>query len=183
MQRFAFAAAVVWLLVGCGDTPYKRLARGYRAVNLSARLAEQFDESLEKYLTTKHAECKKKHKAKTPEFDKCILPALRIVRAWTGKAAGKPTGKGVLPALQSAQKASRLALDAAYDYVLANEKACAGATAPAKCKADWKKLIKPSLCALSEIIDRAVKLGVINVTNNPTYKTVMTVVRGFACGR
>lgn len=166
---------------GCADTPYKKLARGYRAVNLSARLVEDFDSAVARYLSTQHETCKAKYKSKTPEFDQCVLPAVKLARAWTGKVAGKDTGKGVLPTIQSAQKAARVALDAAYDYIKSNESLCKSDTAPKDCTGNWQALMKPSLCALAEIVDRGVKLGAYKVTGNTTYGLVMEYVKTFSC--
>lgn len=166
---------------GCGGTPYKKLARGYLAVNYSARLAEQFDSALQKYVAGQRAACKAKHAIKTPEYDKCVLPAVRLARAWTGKKAGQPTGKGILPALQSAQKVTRLGLDTAYDYIKGHEEECKKEGAPAKCTGDWKKTMKPALCGLSELVDRAIKLGAYKATGDATYKTVMALVKTMAC--
>jgi hypothetical protein len=184
-MKNAWAIALVAVMVGgcggCGATPYKRLAQAYRAVNYSARVAEDFDASLAKYLVAKHAACKATHKPKTAEFDKCVLPVLRISRTWTGRRAGKPTGKGVLPALQSAQKATRLALDAAYDYVKSHEDECQKKEAPAKCSGDWKVLLRPSLCALAELVGRAIKIGAFQSSESAAYKTVMALIAGFVC--
>ena len=183
-QLAVLALALALTLAGCSScktSPYRGLARGYRATNYSARFAEQFDAALAKYLESQRTLCKSKHKTQTPEYDQCILPALRISRAWTGRKAGKETGKGVLPTLQSAQRATRIALDAAYDYVKSHEAECKKEHAQKKCTGDWMALLKPSLCALSELVDRAIKIGAFKTHGNETYKTIMTIVQGFAC--
>jgi hypothetical protein len=178
MTTFSIAAlmAITMGCSNCGDSPYKRVARGYRAVNLTARLAEDFDDAVKKHLEVKHAQCKATHKIKTAEFDACVLPAVRLSRTWTGSKAGQPTGKGVLPTLQDAQRVTRLALDTAYDYVKGHEAECKGKTPPAACGTYWVKLLRPSLCALVVLVDRGMKIGAFSKAQSTTYKTVMGFV-------
>lgn len=177
----AFAALLVALaLVGCdgckGDA-FQRIATANRVVNATARLTEDTDRAFKAWGATMNANCLKLHGAKTPEYAKCVKPALDLLRAWTGEVNGKPTGKGILPAIQSAQRAARLSLDAAFDYVKAND-------AKAKCETDeckkkiqaWRALIRPGVCALVEIVDRGIKLGAVKLSEDPTYK----IVKGFA---
>lgn len=184
MQQILFALAIaVTAALGCGGTPYKRIATGYRTVNYSARLAEDFDGALATYLQAQRDTCKAKHGLKTPGFDTCILPTLRVARTWTGKVDGVDTGKGVLPTLQSAQKVTRLSLDATYDYIQSHEKECTGKAAPAKCTGDWMALMRPVLCATAEVVDRAVKLGAYKTTDDATYKLVMGFVSTLACAK
>jgi hypothetical protein len=175
MKKISFIVFVL-LLVGCNG-PYKNLVRGYHAVNYSARLVEDFDKVFAEHMRRVKANCISKHGAKTREFDQCVLPTVRISRTWTGVKNGKDTGKGVLPAIQSAQRVAKLALDTAYDIIKANDGQCNSA----KCKVDWIGIMTPSLCMLAEIVDRAVKLGAYKVTKNVAYSTVMALVKTFTC--
>jgi hypothetical protein len=175
-----FCGAIA-LLMSCGDTPYKKIARGYRFVRLSARLAEDFDWSLKKAMADVHASCKAKHGVKTPGFDKCVLPLLRVVRAWTGVTNGQSTGKGVLSLLQAAQKVTKLAIDAVFDYVVSHKKECGTNPPPKKCSADWKAGMKPATCGLWTIVEAGIKAGAYKATKDPTYLAVKTAVVAFAC--
>jgi hypothetical protein len=163
-------------------TPWKRLATGYNTVSLTKDLGEKFDAAVKKFLETKRTECKAKHAIKTAEFDTCVLPAVRLSRAWTGEKAGKKTGKGALGILQACQKTTKLALNGAYDYLKSNEKACSGKSPPKDCHGDWKVLMKPGVCALWTIVDTGVKIGAFSATDSPTYKLVAASVDAFACG-
>lgn len=162
---------------GCGDTPYKRVAIAYQTVNYTARLVEDFDGALSKWMADVHADCKAKHNPPTSEFDQCVKPALDAGRVWTGKVNGVDTGKGVLPITQAAQKAARLSVDAAYDYLKGHEGACSGkgdATCNAKLEA-WKAALRPGLCAFVPVIQSAIKLGAFKATEEPVYRTVMAL--------
>jgi hypothetical protein len=184
MLNLRSAVAVAALLcVSCASAPYKGLATGYNAVGAAKRLGEAFDGSVKRFLEAKRIECKLLHKIKTAEYDKCVLPAVRLSRAWTGEKAGVKAGKGALPILQAAQKATKRALDAAYDYVQSHELACSGKSPSKKCHGDWKVLLKPGLCAAWTVVDAGVKLGAYRTTSDPTYKLVAAVVDAFACGR
>jgi len=184
MLNLRLAVAVAALLcVSCANTPYKRLATGLNFVILTKTLAENFDGAVKRFLEAKRIECKLLHQAKTEGFDKCVLPAVRLSRAWTGEKAGAKTGKGALPVLQAGQKTTKLALNMAYDYVKSNEQACSGKTPPKNCHGDWKALMKPGVCALWTVVDAGVKLGAYRTTNDPTYKLVSAAVAAFACGR
>ncbi|KKN87399.1 hypothetical protein LCGC14_0258540 [marine sediment metagenome] len=183
MLKLRLAAIMaVALCMSCGATPWKRLATGYNIVSLTKTLGEKFDGAVKNFLTVKRAECKAKHAIKTPEFDKCVLPAVRLSRAWTGERAGKKTGKGALSVLQAAQKTTKLALNGAYDYVKSNEQACSGDSPPKDCHGDWSVTLKPGACALWTVVDLGVKLGAFDATNDPTYKLVAASVDVFACG-
>jgi len=172
---------------GCAHTPYKRLATAYTTVNKFARLVEAFDRSVKSYLKAEDERCVKAStavedgKLDQAKYGACIKPALKFSVAWTGEWKGKKTGKGVLPAIQDAQRTTRHGLDGAFDYVQANEKACGkkeGAEAEAcKKKVDaWKKLIKPAVCGIVPLVDRGIKLGAFKASEDPTYK----VVKGLA---
>jgi len=168
---------------GCGTAPYKGIAYGQKIVDYSARLTERFDEGVDKWAKAKDAECTQKHGAKTPGYAKCIDQVLKFLRAWTGKVKGKPTGKGILPAIQSAQKATRLELDAAFDYVKAHENACKGGDKKCNAKIEaWKAAIKPAVCGLKEAVDRGIKIGAYKVTQDPIYKLIMGFA-GLVCGK
>ncbi|MCP4573329.1 MAG: hypothetical protein GY838_13320 [bacterium] len=171
------------LCMSCSVTPWKRLATGYNFVSLTKTLGEKFDSSVKKFLEVKRAECKAAHAIKTAEYDKCVLPAVRLSRAWTGEKAGKKTGKGGLGILQAGQRTTKLALDAAFDYVKTHEKACSGEAPPKDCHGDWKVLIKPGICAAWTVVDLGVKIGAFKTTDDPTYKLVAASVDAFACGR
>jgi hypothetical protein len=167
---------------GCANTPYKRLATGYNVVNLTKKLGENFDSSVKQFLEAKRTECKAIHATKTAEFDKCVLPAVRLSRAWTGEKNGVKTGKGGLSLLQASQKATKLALNAAFDYVKSNEAACSGDNPPKDCHGDWKVVLKPGFCAAWAVVNAGVKLGAYNATNDPTYKMVSVAIAAFVCG-
>jgi len=168
---------------GCSDTPYKRIATAYHTLDLFKALVEDFDGAVTKYAAAKQTECLKTHRPKTKEFDACVMPAVRLLRAWTGKKNGKPTGKGVLPAIQSTQRAAAIELKAVLAYIKSHEAECGKKDAPKNCTGDWQGLLKPSVCALMEIIDRAVKLGAYDVTTNRTYLMVKAAIAGFTCNR
>jgi hypothetical protein len=160
---------------GCSQTPYQKLAWGFRTVSWTSDLAEGFDAALKDYGETQHTLCIAKAPSASQEYATCIRPALDLLRAWTGEETGKPTGKGVLPAIQSAQKVARLSLNAAYDYILSNGGKCHEEDAECQKKLGaWKVLMKPGLCALVEIVDRAVQLGAYKTTEDPAYKAVKT---------
>jgi hypothetical protein len=176
MKRIYLAIAALFAFTSCdcGGRPYKGIAYGYKAVNYSARLTESFDGALDLWAKAKDAECSAKHQAKTVEYAKCVNPALKFLRTWHGKVLGKPTGKGILPAIQSAQKTTRLELDAAYDYIKANETACINGDAKCDAKIEaWKAALKPGLCGLKEAVDRAIKIGAYKISQDATYKMVM----------
>jgi hypothetical protein len=174
------AACVLIACDGCAGTPYKRIALGQSMLGHSVELTESFDRGTAKWAQGEHERCLKAHGMKTPEYATCIKPALDFLVHWTGKNRGKPTGRGVLPMVQSAQRATRLVLDAALDYVKANETACskdngkADPTCNAKLAA-WKATLKPGLCALVAIIDRGIKLGAYKATESAVYKTVVGI--------
>lgn len=185
MRRIYISVVALLALTSCdcGGTPYKGLAYGYKAVTCSARLTEQFDAAVDVWAKAKDVECTAKHQAKTAEYAKCVEPTLAFLRLWHGKVKGVPTGKGILPAIQSAQRATRLALDAAYDYIDANESACKDGDAKCSAKVEaWKAALKPALCGLKEAVDRAVKIGAYKVTQDATYKTVMGLA-DLMCGK
>lgn len=165
----------------CAHTPYKRLATGYNMVRFTKKFAELFDASVKKAVADIHAACKGRHQIKTVEFDKCVLPVMRVSWAWTGEKAGKKTGKGALSLLQAGQKATKFALDGAYDYVKSNEKACSGDNPPKDCHGDYKVLMKPGLCALWTVADAGVKAGAYKATKDPTYLLVKGAAEVFLC--
>lgn len=180
--RLAVIVAVS-LCVSCATAPYKRLATGYNTTLAVKHLAEVFDGAVKRFLEAKLIECRLLHKAKTAAFDKCVIPAVRLSRAWTGEKAGVKTGKGALPVLQAAQKTTKIVLDAAYEYVKSHEQACSGKTPPKNCHGDWRVVLKPGVCAAWVVVDVGVKLGAYRTTNDPTYKLVAAFVDAFACGR
>jgi hypothetical protein len=181
--KFLFAFVLVMMMTSaCAQTQYQRLAWGFRSVEWSAQFGEGFDLALKSFLKKEHDRCLV-HGSKTPEFVACIKLALDVSRAWTGEENGKDTGKGILPALQSAQKATRLSLNGAYDYIKSKGGKCNEKTDPscAKAMGDWKKLILPSACAALELADRAFKLGAFtNITTDPAYQAIKTFAEG-AC--
>jgi hypothetical protein len=173
--KFLFVFLVMMMFApSCSQTQYDKLAWGFRSLEWSAQLAEGFDGALKVFLAKEHDRCLV-HGAKTPEFVKCIDPALAISRAWTGEVNGKDSGKGVLPALQSGQRVARLSLNAAYDYLKSKDGKCDVKTDPtcAKAMGDWKVLFMPVACAAIELVDRAFKLGVYtSVLMDPAYQAV-----------
>ena len=167
----------------CGGTPYKGIAYGQKIVDYSARITEKFDEGVDTWAKMEDAKCTAKHGAKTAEYAGCIKKALDFLRAWNGKVMGKPTGKGILPAIQSAQRATRHALDAAFDYVAKNEDACKKGDAACSKKTEaWKAALKPGLCALKAVVDRAVKIGAYKATQDSYWKLVMGLADAL-CGK
>lgn len=166
---------------GCGDKPYQHIATAYHTLDLVRDLAESVDQAIGKYATAEDARCTTKHGAGTDGYRECIKPALGLLRTWTGVSKGKPTGKGVLPAVQSAQRAAAIELRATYRYIKDHEDKCGGDNPPPDCKGQWKKLLLPSLCALVEIVDRATKIGAYDVTTKTYYTAVKTLLEGFTC--
>lgn len=184
MQRIFSVMLAVLLLVACGGTPYKRIAFGYNALDHTVRLTEGFDRAVAKWAKANHEKCLKAHGAKNVGYAKCVTPTLDFLVYWTGKRGGKPTGKGVLPAIQSAQKMTRLALDATFDYVRTHEKACTkdGGKADPECNKKleaWKATLRPGLCVLVEGVDRGIKLGAYKATESTVYKTVVGIAATF----
>jgi len=182
MRRVILICAAVAMVTGCTNTPYKRIATALNTLAQTKLLFEQFDAAVKNFVVVKRAECKTKHAVKTAEYDQCILPAIRLARAWTGEKNGVATGKGALPILQRAQKAAAIALFGAYDYVKSNEAACAKADAPKECHGDWEVLLKPGACAAWQVVDIGVKLGAFSATENKYYKLVGGAINAFACG-
>jgi len=174
---------------GCAGKPYKGIATAQVTLNKFARFVEGFDRSVKAFLQSEDARCTKAHTATEDgkldkvKYAKCISPALKLSVIWTGEWKGKKTGKGVLPAIQDAQRATRHSLDGAFDYVKANEDACGkkdGEEAK-KCKEKvgaWRKVIKPAVCGLVPVVDRAVKIGAYKASTDATY----TMIKGLAQG-
>jgi hypothetical protein len=181
-----FAAMLLAMANGsCGGTPYKRIATAHRVLNHTVTLTEAFDRGVAAWARGEHRRCLTAHKAKTKEFGACVMPALKFLRHWTGMVNGKPTGKGVLPAIQSAQKATRLVLDAAFAYVAKHERACSARKGAEKEACDkkgdaWKVALRPGACALIEVVDRGVKVGAYRVAADPTYKLAKAGLSAFA---
>ena len=173
MKRITLLLAFALALTSCGDTPYKALSRGYRAVLLTKTFGELVDGTVKGHLEAVRAECTKKHAVQTAEYDACVLPAVRFSRSWTGIKNGKPTGKGVLPALQSAQKATKLSLDVAFEYIKSHEKECGAKPTPSKCYGNWINALKKGLCPLVELVDRGIKIGAMKWQSNAVYQTVV----------
>jgi hypothetical protein len=170
---------------GCAGKPYKTLATAYSTVNKFATFVEAFDRSVKAYLQAEDERCSAKAKTAgkldAKKYGDCMRPVLKFSVVWTGEWRGKKTGKGVLPSIQDAQRATRHSLDGAFDYVEKNESACGkkeGAEAEAcrKKVAAWRALLKPVLCALVPVVDRGIKLGAFKTTEDPTYK----LIRGLA---
>lgn len=158
---------------GCGGDSWKGLAWGYRVLTYSAELTETIDKGFAEYAQAEHLRCEKLHPSKTPEFAACVKPALELLRKWTGQNRGSSSGAGVLPSIQSAQRAARLALDAAFDFLKAKGSACKPDDAECKAKLEaWKAAIKPGLCSLAEIVDLAVKIGAYKATTSTAYVAV-----------
>jgi len=172
---------------GCGGEPFRRLAWGFRTVNYTAELTESVDKAFAAYGSAEMTRCKAAHPAAppastgdatatpiaSPEYVKCIMPAVKLLRAWSGEEKGKPTGAGILPAIQSAQRAARLSLDAAFDFLHARGGKCKAEDTECSAKLEaWKAAIRPGLCALWEIVDRGVQLGAFTATTSSAYKTV-----------
>ncbi len=186
MARMVMAVLAALLLGACGSSckgsHYKKISSGHNWIGRIKVLTEAFDTGLSEWVTAEGQRCKKEHGPKTPKFAVCVKPALSFSRYWTGKVMGAPTGRGILPAIQSAQKAARHSLNAAFDYVKANEAACGMKKETAERKAcekkvgAWKKLLKPGACALIEMIDRGVKLGAYKVVGHVGYKLAKTLV-------
>jgi hypothetical protein len=166
----------------CGGTPYKQIARAQRGLDHVARFGEIFDRAIKAWVVAEDKRCSAKHAAKSPEYAACMKKALKTSWAWTGEKLGTKTGKGLLPNLQRAQLAARHAINAAHDYVLANEKACAKKEgAPAKCKAVWMPVIKPSLCAAWQVAEIAVSAGAYDKTSDPAFVFVRALAAS-QCG-
>jgi len=171
---------------GCAAaTPYKRLAIAYTTTSKFARFVESFDRALARYAKAEDARCTAAATTSSTldqaAYAKCMRPTIKLLVAWTGQWKGQPSGKGVLPTIQDAQRATRMSLDAAFDYVQANESACGKQTGQeAKRCADrvaaWRKVLRPGLCALVTVVDRAVKIGAYKTTQDSTYQ----LVRGLA---
>lgn len=175
VQSVLPAALMALLLAACGScgsTPYKRIANAQRSLDHIARFGETIDGAIKNFAEAEDARCTAAHKPKTTEYGECVRPSLKVLWAWTGEKMGAKTGKGALPILQGAQFAARNAVNAAHDYVTSHEDECAKKEGPpAKCSADWKAGIKPSLCAAWELANVAVKIGAYKA-NTPAYKTV-----------
>jgi hypothetical protein len=182
MNRIVPVLFCAVLAPSCSSTPYKRIATAYNFLAESKTLGEKVDAGVKAFLAAKRVECKAKHAIKNAEYDKCVLPAVRLSRIWTGEKAGKKTGKGALQLLQAGQKTTKFALNAVYDYVKSHEKECGKDDAPKECSAAWKVLMKPGACALWTVADAGVKAGAFKTTNDPTYKLVAAAVSAFACG-
>lgn len=190
MKQKTHGALLALLLVAtgasacdCAGTPYKRIAVAHATINAVARFVETFDRAVAGWMRSKAAECKAKHGAKTPGYAECVKPALAFAETWTGeKRDGTKTGRGVLPTIQSTQRAARLALDAAFDYVKAHEQACGKKDPPDKACSEkleaWRAVIKPGVCGLWVIVDRAVKLGAYKATADPTYQMLAGLAGG-----
>jgi hypothetical protein len=158
-------------LFGCSQ--WKSIAIGYRTVRATAKMAEDFDAALSKYLEATKVKCSAQHKPQTPEMAACLKPALELSWKWTGEKLGKKTGKGILPLLQSAQKSAKQSIDAGFDYLQAKKKCDENGVN--KCDA-WMSLLKPSFCAAWELFDAAMEAGAVtSVTDTKTYKTIKSL--------
>ena len=187
MKRIlTFVIVVTALLAGCAkNLHYRELAWGYRVVNASARLGEQFDKALAGVLAMKLKLCQAEQP--TPPtveskkaLGKCLAKELAVSRAWTGEKDGKK-GPGALPMLQAAQKAARLALDIAFDYLRAVKGKCADAACGHKTKA-WQRALKKALCGALAVMDDGLKLGAEKVRGSATYKLITGAVKALLCG-
>lgn len=188
--KVILALCVGALLVACGscrgNKQWRDLAIGYKVLAASKTFGEAVDKGIKTGLLSQKAKCLKKYQPKTPAFAGCISKMLKVSRAWTGEVRGKPTGKGVLPLLQAAQKSTRLSLDTAVDYMVElekKEKACKDDSECLKKVSAWQTALKGALCAVLPIVDAALKAGAKGLADDSTYKVVVGFIGAFACPR
>lgn len=177
------------LLVGAcgsckGNKQWRDLAIGYKVLAASKTFGESVDKGIKTGLLSQKAKCLKQYQPKTPAFAGCMSKMLKVSQTWTGEAYGKKTGKGVLPLLQAAQKSTRLSLDTAVDYMVElekKEKTCKDDPECLKKVSAWQTALKGAVCAVLPVVDAALKAGAKGLTDDPTYKVVLGLVKGFTC--
>ena len=187
--KVILALCVGALLVGAcgsckGNKQWRDLAIGYKVLAASKSFGEAVDTGIKTGLLSQKAKCLKQYQPKTPAFAGCMSKILKVSRAWTGEVRGKKTGKGVLQILQAAQKSTRLSLDTAVDYMVELEKkkkACKDDPACLKKVNAVLTGLKGALCAVLPLVDAGLKAGAKGLTDDPTYKIVVGIVRGFTC--
>lgn len=158
---------------GCSQGPYKRIAIAYKVGMELKPVVESVDRSFKTWGALEHRRCAVAHKVKTPEYNKCVDPAYKLLKQWSK----------VLPTIQSGQYAYKKSLDAAFDFVKKNEKKCGKKDAPKDCKPDYLAL-KPGGCALIEIVDRGIKLGAYQTSKNDIYLMAKGALLSlFKCGQ
>jgi hypothetical protein len=187
-SKVILALAVGALLGACGsckgNKQWRDLAIGYKVLAASKTFGESVDKGIKTGLLSQKAKCLKKYQPKTPAFAGCISKMLKVSQTWTGEVRGKKTGKGVLPLLQAAQKSTRLSLDTAVDYMVElekKEKACKDDPECLKKVNAWQTALKGAVCAVLPVVDAALKAGAKGLTDDPTYKIVVGLVKGFTC--
>ncbi len=121
----ALLVALLFLLPACRNPN----AAAWRTADAVLKARDLTAQQLAWMARTKHQECRDRHKAKTPEFAKCIEPYRKALQEW--QRVGRP-------AINSAVQVTATALQIA-------EKA------EGKKKIDWMALLKPAACALLRV--------------------------------